>query len=198
MPEAESPEEEPDWAPAIPTATPSSKNIARLKKEYLKAGLPVISIYTKKKELLAGFHRDGNIPMRKRFETNDHDFGTAGSRVRATSTVSMMWGRSLSITALATTPAIPLCQLAAWWDQQTRPSIARSEKLLCRAMASRKSATQHLFKEDLQKLASLAGHRDPRGPLPALLLEVQSDSASPVPAFDPGLPRSDLPHVGDR
>jgi hypothetical protein len=33
------------------------EKIARLKKEYLKAGLPVISIDTKKKELLGDFYR---------------------------------------------------------------------------------------------------------------------------------------------
>src|SRR6516164_4822176 len=43
-----------------------------------------------------------------------------------------------------------------------------------------------------------AGYRDSRGPLPALLLEAQSDRASAVPAFDPSLSRSDLPDVGDR
>ena len=35
------------------------ENIARLKKEYLEAGKPVLSIDTKKKELLGNFYRDG-------------------------------------------------------------------------------------------------------------------------------------------
>src|SRR5215203_4430076 len=37
------------------------EKIARLKKRYLKAGLPVISIDTKKKELLGDFYREGVI-----------------------------------------------------------------------------------------------------------------------------------------
>ena len=37
------------------------ENIARLKKEYLKVGLLVISMDTKKKELLGNFYGDGTI-----------------------------------------------------------------------------------------------------------------------------------------
>jgi hypothetical protein len=35
------------------------ENIARLRREYQDAGAPVISIDTKKKELLGNFHRPG-------------------------------------------------------------------------------------------------------------------------------------------
>jgi Rhodopirellula transposase DDE domain len=35
------------------------ENIARLRQEYLDCGKPVISIDTKKKEMLGNFHRDG-------------------------------------------------------------------------------------------------------------------------------------------
>src|SRR5438270_12230203 len=55
------------------------EKIARLKKRYLKAGLPVISIDTKKKELLGDFYRDGVIDTQATIEVDDHDFGSAGS-----------------------------------------------------------------------------------------------------------------------
>ena len=55
------------------------ENIARLKKEYLKAGLPVISMDTKKKELMGNFYRDGVIDAQETIATNDHDFASAGS-----------------------------------------------------------------------------------------------------------------------
>lgn len=54
------------------------ENIARLRKEYLDAGDPVISIDTKKKELLGNFHRSGQTFTQQTVETNDHDFGTPG------------------------------------------------------------------------------------------------------------------------
>ena len=50
------------------------EKIARLKKRYLKAGLPVISIDTKKKELLGNFHRAGATYTEQTVETFDHDF----------------------------------------------------------------------------------------------------------------------------
>ena len=42
---------------------------------------PVISIDTKKKELLGDFSRDGRIDPQETIEVNNHDFGTAGSGV---------------------------------------------------------------------------------------------------------------------
>ena len=47
--------------PRNPNRNAQFENIARLKKEYLKAGLPVISMDTKKKELLGNFYREGKI-----------------------------------------------------------------------------------------------------------------------------------------
>src|SRR3974377_228459 len=65
--------------PRNPNRNAQFENIARLKKEYLKAGLPVISMDTKKKELLGDFYRDGKIDTQQTIETNDHDFGSAGA-----------------------------------------------------------------------------------------------------------------------
>ncbi len=57
------------------------ENIARLKKRYLKRGLSVVSIDTKKKELLGEFYRDGVIDAQETIAVNDYDFGSAGSGV---------------------------------------------------------------------------------------------------------------------
>ena len=65
--------------PRHPNRNAQFENIARLKKEYLEAGWPVISIDTKKKELLGDFYRDGRIDTQETIETNDHDFGSAGT-----------------------------------------------------------------------------------------------------------------------
>jgi hypothetical protein len=47
--------------PRDPNRNAQFENIVRLENEYLKAGLPVISMDTKKKELLGNFYRDGKI-----------------------------------------------------------------------------------------------------------------------------------------
>jgi hypothetical protein len=51
--------------PRHPDRNAQLENIARLKKEYLEAGWPVISVDTKKKELLGDFYRDGRIDMQE-------------------------------------------------------------------------------------------------------------------------------------
>jgi hypothetical protein len=65
--------------PRHPDRNAQFENIARLEKNYLKAGLPVISVDSKKKELLGDFYRDGVIDTQGTLEVNDHDFGSAGS-----------------------------------------------------------------------------------------------------------------------
>ncbi len=57
------------------------ENLAGLKAEYLAAGLPVLSIDTKKKELLGNFYRDGVIDTQETIRTNDHDFVSQGDGV---------------------------------------------------------------------------------------------------------------------
>src|SRR3954447_15052548 len=53
------------------------ENIARLRREYEATGDAVISIDTKKKELLGNFHRDGPTYTERTVETFDHDFPSA-------------------------------------------------------------------------------------------------------------------------
>ena len=48
--------------------------IAEFKKEYLDSLNPVLSIDTKKKELLGNFYRDGKLLTKKAVGTFDHDF----------------------------------------------------------------------------------------------------------------------------
>lgn len=52
------------------------ERIAALKQECLDAGLPVISIDTKKKELLGNFIREGVINADQPVLPNAHDFGS--------------------------------------------------------------------------------------------------------------------------
>ena len=49
-------------------------NIARLKQEYLDTVCPVISIHTKKKEMLGKFYRDDVTDAIEPTIVNDHDF----------------------------------------------------------------------------------------------------------------------------
>jgi hypothetical protein len=57
------------------------ENIAKLKREYLNAGDPVLSIDAKKKELLGNFYRDGKLYTQQVVAVFDHDFPSAASGV---------------------------------------------------------------------------------------------------------------------
>jgi len=54
------------------------QNITQLRHAYQAAGDPVISVDTKKKELLGNFHRAGQTYTQQTVETLDHDFPSAG------------------------------------------------------------------------------------------------------------------------
>jgi DDE family transposase len=136
------------------------KKIARLKKKYLKAGLPVISIDTKKKELLGDFYRDGRIDAQATIETNDHDFGSAGSGVVIPHGVYDI-GKNQGFLHLNTshdTSELACDSIAAWWEEHGRPAYPEAKKMLvlCDGGGSN-SATRYVFKEELQKLADRLG-----------------------------------------
>jgi hypothetical protein len=136
------------------------ENIARLKREYLAAGLPVISLDTKKKELLGNFYRDGTIDTQGTIETNDHDFGSAGSGVVIPHGLYDL-GHDRGFLHLNTshdTSELACDSLAAWWDRYGRAEYPAAKKLLvlCDGGGSN-SATRYVFKEELQKLANRLG-----------------------------------------
>ena len=136
------------------------EKITRLKKKYLNAGLPVISIDTKKKELLGDFYREGRIDAQATIETNDHDFSSTGSGVVIPHGVYDV-GRNRGFLHLNTshdTSELACDSIAAWWDEHGRSEYPGAKKILvlCDGGGSN-SAMRYVFKEELQKLALRLG-----------------------------------------
>src|SRR3954454_10127352 len=133
---------------------------ARLTEEYLKAGMTVLSMDTKKKELLGDLFREGTIDTQGTIEVNDHDFGSAAAgKVIPHGLYDV--GKNEGCVHLNTshdTSELACDSIAAWWDEQGRADYPRAKKLLvlCDGGGSN-SATMYLFKEDLQKLANRLG-----------------------------------------
>jgi hypothetical protein len=50
------------------------RHIGKLRDEFISCGLPILSIDTKKKELLGNFYRDGHLYTKESIKTFDHDF----------------------------------------------------------------------------------------------------------------------------
>jgi Rhodopirellula transposase DDE domain len=136
------------------------EKIARLREKYLKAGLPVISIDTKKKELLGDFYREGRIDAQATIETNDHDFGSAGSGTVIPHGVYDV-GQNRGFLHLNTshdTSELACDSIAAWWQEHGRAAYSGAKQILvvCDGGGSN-SATRYVFKEELQRLADRLG-----------------------------------------
>ena len=52
------------------------EHIAKLKSKFFEKNLPILSIDTKKKEMIGNFYRDGQVYCRKAIQVNDHDFNS--------------------------------------------------------------------------------------------------------------------------
>lgn len=134
------------------------ENIAKLKKEYLDAGDPVLSIDTKKKELLGNFYRDGKLYTQQVLAVFDHDFASAASGVMIPHGIYDV-ARNQGHVNLGTsheTSQFACESLAHWWQKYGCHLYPNAKRvlLLCDGGGSN-SANRYLFKEELQKLADL-------------------------------------------
>jgi hypothetical protein len=146
--------------PRHPDRNAQFENIARLKREYLAAGLPVVSIDTKKKELIGDFYREGVIETQATIEVNDHDFASMASGTVIPHGIYDV-GLNRGFVHLNTshdTSELACDSLAAWWEGHGRSAYPKAAKLLvlCDGGGSN-SASRYVFKEELQKLAVRLG-----------------------------------------
>jgi hypothetical protein len=133
------------------------ENITRLRKEYRAAGDPIISIDTKKKEQIGNFHRVGSTFTEQPVEVFDHDFASAGAgKLIPHGIYDEARGHAhINLNTSHDTGELCCDSIAAWWEQEGRQAYPQAKRLLilCDGGGSN-SATQYLFKEDLQRLAN--------------------------------------------
>jgi hypothetical protein len=136
------------------------KRIAELKLEYETAGNPVVSIDTKKKELLGDFHRAGKLECQAEIQVNDHDFGSAGDGKLIPHGIFDMT-KNLGFLHLNTshdTTEFACDSLELWWREHGSALYPNATSLLvlCDGGGSN-SSRFFVFKEDLQALADRLG-----------------------------------------
>jgi hypothetical protein len=136
------------------------ENIARIKQEYLDSPNPILSIDTKKRELLGTFYRDGRVYTRQGLLAFDHDFPSYADGVvipYGLYDLKRNFGY-LSVGTSHDTTEFACDSIAWWWEDYGRSLYpdAHSVCLLCDGGGSN-SADKYLFKEDLQKLADRLG-----------------------------------------
>jgi Rhodopirellula transposase DDE domain len=134
--------------------------IAELKQEYLDSLNPLLSIDTKKKELLGNYYRDGKLFTRQMISTFDHDFPSfADGVVIPHGLYDLKLNRGyLHLGTSRDTSEFACDALEDWWRRfgQTLYPQATSLLLLCDGGGSN-SSRSNVFKEDLQELVNRIG-----------------------------------------
>jgi hypothetical protein len=136
------------------------ENIARIKGQYLGSANPIVSIDTKKKELLGTFYRDGKVYCRRPLLAYDHDFPSyAEGKVIPYGVYDLKRDFGyLSVGTSHDTSEFACDSIAWWWTEHGRKLYRDADSicLLCDGGGSN-SANKYLFKEDLQGLADRLG-----------------------------------------
>jgi hypothetical protein len=136
------------------------RTIARLRAEYEASPNPILSMDTKKKELLGNFYRDGKLLATQEVRTLDHDFPSFAEGViipHGLYDVKRNHGH-LNLGCSRDTSRFACDSLGCWWEQQGRPHYpqATSLLLLCDGGGSN-AANRNVFKAALQALAEQWG-----------------------------------------
>ena len=134
--------------------------IAELKAQYQQAGNPIISMDTKKKELLGNFYRDGKLYTTAVITVNDHDFKSfAKGVVIPHGLYDVQLNKAMiNIGSSCDTGEFACDSLRQWWYSQGKLDYPHADSilLLCDGGGSN-GCNQYLFKQDLQQLVDEIG-----------------------------------------
>lgn len=122
---------------AHPDRDKQFRYIRRLKRLFLQAGYPVISVDTKKKELIGNFKNGGRTWRREPDKVNAHDF-KQDSQGRAVPYGIYDLAHNQGYVYVGTsadTPEFAAYAIAQWWADPDRPRFAHEDKLLILADA---------------------------------------------------------------
>jgi hypothetical protein len=106
--------------------------IRRVKKLFLAAGLPVISVDTKKKELIGNFKNAGRVWAQKPTAVHTHDFPSdAVGRAVPYGIYDLTHQQGYVYVGTSyDTPEFAAFAIAQWWADPARPRFAQEDKLL--------------------------------------------------------------------
>lgn len=136
------------------------EKIAQLKEQYVEAGQPVISIDTKKKEMLGNFHRDGVTDAIEPTIVNDHDFASASNgKVIPHGIYDVVKNQaSVHLNSSKDTSQLACDSIELWWQEQGRFDYPDAKQLLALCDGGGSNSSSHyIFKEDLQALSNRLG-----------------------------------------
>lgn len=138
------------------------RHISTEVKKYLRAGLPVISVDTKKKELIGNYENKGRqwLPAKQPLHVHGHDFPTP-EVPRAYPYGIYDIGRNAGFVNIGTdhdTGAFAVASVRGWWRAEGRAIYAQTTQILITADAGGSNGYRlRLWKLELQKFADQTG-----------------------------------------
>lgn len=136
------------------------ETIAFYKDLYLNSPNPILSIDTKKRELLGNFYRDGHTFTTATIRVFDHDYPSfADGHVIPHGLFDVKRNRGyINLGGSYDTSEFACDSIFQWWSAEGRAAWPRADSLLllCDGGGSN-SSRQYLFKQDLQALADRLG-----------------------------------------
>lgn len=134
--------------------------IAFYKELYFNSLNPIVSVDTKRRELLGNFYRDGHVFATRTIPVFDHDYPSfADGHVIPHGIYDLKRNRGyINLGGSCDTSEFACDSIFQWWTAEGRSAWeqANSLLLLCDGGGSN-SSTQYLFKQDLQTLANRMG-----------------------------------------
>lgn len=135
-------------------------NIRQLKAQYTASGWPIISIDTKKKELLGDLYRDGQLYTQEVIKVFDHDFPYLATGVVIPYTIYDLQQNSayVYLGASKDTAEFVVDCLAHWWTHYGQARYPDAPSILALADGGGSNSARHfIFKANLQHLADQLG-----------------------------------------
>jgi Rhodopirellula transposase DDE domain len=106
--------------------------VASQRESFSSAGLPIISVDTKKKELIGNFRNKGKTWCKKADEVDEHDFPSAAEcRSVPFGIYDMLRNKGHVYVGVSNdTPEFAVASIAKWWEREGRSAYPRADRLL--------------------------------------------------------------------
>lgn len=132
------------------------EHIAALKSKFISQNLPILSIDSKKKEMVGNFYRDGKLQTKELIEVNDHDFLSFAEGVVIPHGIFDLQKNKcfLTLGTSKDTAEFVVDNLEYFWIKSIKEMYGNPQEILilCDGGGSN-SCLHYVFKEQLQKLA---------------------------------------------
>jgi transposase len=136
------------------------ERIKALRQDYEATGNPIISVDTKKKELLGNLYREGRLYTRETLEVSDHDFPSLADGVVIPHGIYDVVRNEamVNIGTSRDTGEFACDSIGHWWATQGQFAYPNATSLLMLMDGGGSNSSRHyLFKQDLQALADKLG-----------------------------------------